>query len=159
MRSHALQTPSQSRSGSAHCEVIFFSYCAVCACWLTNALKCMASACIFEIHTQESRSERALRSHVLESGFLGRSRSKTFFHISKAWFETALRSQGAKIRLSNQERGRMTLWNVFRNAILAHVNTAIIIHQDLWTILHVWKSASRSHPKNVPTSLLRMTFH
>ena len=29
MRSHALQTPSQSRSGSAYCEVIFCSYCAV----------------------------------------------------------------------------------------------------------------------------------
>ena len=28
VRSHALQTPSQSRTGSAHCEVIFCSYCA-----------------------------------------------------------------------------------------------------------------------------------
>ena len=27
--SHALQMPSQSRSGSAHCEVIFCSHCAV----------------------------------------------------------------------------------------------------------------------------------
>ena len=33
MRSHALQTPSQSRSGSAHCKVIFCSYCAVRADW------------------------------------------------------------------------------------------------------------------------------
>ena len=29
VHSHALQTPSQSRSGSAHCEVIVCSYCAV----------------------------------------------------------------------------------------------------------------------------------
>ena len=48
-----------------------------------------------------SRSERALRSHVLESGFLGGSRSKTpfFSHFksrSKAWFETALCSPGLK---------------------------------------------------------------
>ena len=60
--------------------------------------KCMASARIFKMHTHESRSERALRSHVLESGFLGGSWSKTplFFAFSKAWFETALRSHGLK---------------------------------------------------------------
>ena len=62
---------------------------------------CMDSACIFKMHTHESRSERALRSHVLESGFLGGSRSKTLFfrvskRISKAWFETALHSHGLK---------------------------------------------------------------
>ena len=58
---------------------------------------CMTSARIFKMHTHESRSERALRSHVLESDFLGGSRSKTpFFRVSKAWFETALRSHGLK---------------------------------------------------------------
>ena len=48
---------------------------------------------------------------VLESGFLGGSRSKTPFfrvskRVSKAWFETALRSHGLKsgFPLSNQER-------------------------------------------------------
>ena len=39
----------------------------------------MASARIFKMHTHESRSERALHSHGLESGFLGGSRSKTPF--------------------------------------------------------------------------------
>ena len=37
------------------------------------------SARIFKMHTHESRYERALRWHVLESGFLGGSRSKTPF--------------------------------------------------------------------------------
>ena len=78
VRSHALQTPSQSRSRSAHCEIIFCS----CADWPMRY--CMASACIFKMHTHDWRSERALHSHVLESG------------ISKAWFETALHSQGLK---------------------------------------------------------------
>ena len=65
--------------------------------WPMRLCICMASARIFKMHTHESRSERALRSHVLESGFLGGSRSKTpFFRVSKAWFETALRSQGLK---------------------------------------------------------------
>ena len=105
VRSHALQTPSQSRSGSAHCEVIFCSYCAVCADWPMHGFS-MASARISKVHTHESRSERALRSHVLESCFLRESRSKTpFFRVSKcvskAWFETK-----AKIRLSNQERAK-----------------------------------------------------
>ena len=43
---------------------------------------CMALACIFIMHTHESRSERALRSHVLKSGFLGGSRSKTQFFFA-----------------------------------------------------------------------------
>ena len=58
---------------------------------------CMASARICKTHTHESRSKRALCSYVLETGFLGRSRSKKpFFRVSKAWFETALRSHGLK---------------------------------------------------------------
>ena len=38
VRSQALQTPSQSRTGSAHCEVIFCSYCAVRADWPMHGL-------------------------------------------------------------------------------------------------------------------------
>ena len=74
VHSHALQTPFQSRSGSAHCEVIF-------APTAHSALidPCMASARISKMHTHDSRSERALCSHVLESGFLRESRSKTPF--------------------------------------------------------------------------------
>ena len=82
----------KSRSGSAHCKVIFCSYCAVRAGWPVHGFS-MASARISKMHTHESRSERALRSHVLESGFLGGLRSKTPFlirvskRVSKAWFE------------------------------------------------------------------------
>ena len=44
--------------------------------------------------------------------------------VSKAWFETALRSHGLK-QAFKSGMGRITFWNVFRNVILAHVNTAI----------------------------------
>ena len=66
---------------------------------------CMASARIFKMHTHESRSERALRSHVLESGFLGGSRSKTpLFSRFKSLIWNSFAFTWAKIRLSNQER-------------------------------------------------------
>ena len=52
VRSHALQTPSQSRSGSAHCEIIFCSYCAVRARWLTHALMHGFSAHFKNAHTR-----------------------------------------------------------------------------------------------------------
>ena len=60
VHSQALQPPSRSRTGSAHCEVIFCSYCAD---WPFDP--CMASARISKMHTHESRSERALRSQVV----------------------------------------------------------------------------------------------
>ena len=64
VRSHALQLPSQSRTGSGHCEVIFHSYCAD---WPFDP--CMALACTSKIHTHKSRSKRALHSHVLRIRF------------------------------------------------------------------------------------------
>ena len=81
VRSHALQTPSQSRSGSVHYEVIFCSYCAIRADWPMHGFS-MASVCNSKLHMHESRSERALRSHVLESGFLRGSRSKAHFFFA-----------------------------------------------------------------------------
>ena len=95
------------------------------------AYKCMASARIFKMHTHESRSERALRSHVLESGFLGGSRSKTpLFSRFKSLIWNSFAFTCAKIRLSNQERAESrSVQNVFLNVILAHVNTAIIFIQ------------------------------
>ena len=71
--------------------------------------QCMASARISKMCTHESRSERALRSHVLESGFLRRSRSKTpLFSCFKTRFKSLIWKSFAftkgKIRLSNQER-------------------------------------------------------
>ena len=100
VRLHGLQTPFQSRSGTAHCEWYFAPTTqSARADWPMRL--CMASARIFKMHTHESRSETALRLHGLESGFLGESRSKTPFfrvskRVSKAWFETALRLHGLK---------------------------------------------------------------
>ena len=70
---------------------------------------CIASARTSKMHTHESRSERALRSHVLESGFLRGSRSKTpFFSHFKTCFKSLIWKSFAftkgKIMLSNQER-------------------------------------------------------
>ena len=59
MRSHALQTPSQSRSGSAHCEVIFCSHCAVRADWPMHGFSAHS-----KMHTHESCSERAKCIHM-----------------------------------------------------------------------------------------------
>ena len=82
-------------------RVIFCSYTTQSARADWPMRLCMVLARIFKMHTHESRSERALRSHGLESGFQGGSRSKTpflsrFKRVSKAWFETALRSHGLK---------------------------------------------------------------
>ena len=70
---------------------------------------CMALARILKMHTHESRSKRALRSHVLESGFLGGSRSKMpFFSRFKTCFKSLIWNSfactWANIRLSDQER-------------------------------------------------------
>ena len=71
----ALQLPSQSRSGSAHCEVIFCSHCAVHADWHMHAWlqRAFPKAC-----TRTNHVPKELCVHnVLESGFLRGSRSKT----------------------------------------------------------------------------------
>ena len=70
---------------------------------------CMASARISKMYTHKSRFERALHSHVLESGFLGGSQSKTpLFSRFKTRFKSLIWNSfaftWAKIRLSNQER-------------------------------------------------------
>ena len=101
VRSHALQMPSHSRSGSAHCEVIYF------VPTVHSALidPCMASARDSNMHTNESHSERALHSHVLETGFLCGSRSKTaFFSRFKSLIWKNFAFTKGKLRLSNQER-------------------------------------------------------
>ena len=54
VHSQALQLPSRSQTGSAHCKVIFCSYC-------TD----IPMHGISKMHTHESRSERALCSQVL----------------------------------------------------------------------------------------------
>jgi len=93
VHSHALQMPSQSRSGSAHSQGIFCSYTAQSA--LIDP--CMASARISKMHTHKSFSERALCSHVLESRFLCESRSKMPFILRfKSLIWNSLHSQGLK---------------------------------------------------------------
>ena len=88
---------------------------------------CMASACISKMHTHESRSERALHSQRVKSGFLGRSRSKTLFfsHFKCLIWKNFAFSTG-KIRLSNQESDRITFWNSFPNVIGSFVNRATV---------------------------------
>ena len=118
---HCKRLP-QSRSGSAHCEVIFCSYCAVRTDWPMHGFS-MASARISKMHMHKSCSERALRSHVLESGFLGGSRSKTvLFSCFKMRFKSLIWNSFAFTWAKNQAfksgKGRMTFWNVFRNVIL-----------------------------------------
>ena len=62
MRSHALQTPSHSRSGSAHCEVIFCSYCAVRARCLTHAFMQGYSTHFLNAHGQITGPKRRFRT-------------------------------------------------------------------------------------------------
>ena len=110
--------PSQSRSGSAHCEVIFCSYCAVRADLPMHGFS-MAWARISKMHTHESRSERALCSHVLESGFLGGSRSKMqFFSRFKSLIWNSFVFTWAKMRLSNQERAE----SLYKNKVLKRLS-------------------------------------
>ena len=98
VRSHALEMPSQSRSGSAHCEVIFCSYCTVRA-------DCPMHG--FSAHFQNAHARITFRKSFAFT--CPRIRLSTritiqnalFFAFQnafqlKAWFETALRSQGLK---------------------------------------------------------------
>ena len=105
VRSHALQTPSQSRSGSAHCEVIFCSYCAVRADWPMHG---------FSAHFQNAHARITFRKSFAFT--CPRIRLSTRITIQNAFFflhfKTRFKSliwnsfafTRAKIRLSNQER-------------------------------------------------------
>ena len=75
--SQALQPPSRSQTGSAHCKVIF---CFYCADWPG-----MASAHISKKCTRMNQVPKELCVHKSsESGFLGESQSKTpFFAFQK----------------------------------------------------------------------------
>ena len=96
VRSHASQTPSQSRTGSAHCEVkIFCSYCAVRADWPMHGLS---------VHFQNAHAWITFRNSFAFT--CPRIRLSTRItiqndllfqkHVSKAWFEKALCSQRIK---------------------------------------------------------------
>ena len=119
------------------CEVIFCSYCAVCADWPRTAH-------ISKMRTHESRSERALRSHVLRTRLSMRITTQNALYftfqkrVSKAWFERALRSQrgksGFKIRKGSESRSEtasgtwfVPLWTgpVFNTTHIAHTYTPV----------------------------------
>ena len=107
VRSHTLQIPSQSRSGSAHCEVIFCSYCAVRADWFQNA------------HARITFLESGVlytRITIQNAPF---SRFKTRFE-SLIWNSFAF--TWAEIRHYKSGKGRITFRNVFWNVIRSHVN-------------------------------------
>ena len=100
VRSHALQTPSQSQSGSAHCEVIFCSHCAVRADWPMHG---------FSTHFQNAHA----RINFLKSFAFTwpRIRLSMWITIQNALFShfksliwNSFAFTRAIIRLSNQER-------------------------------------------------------
>ena len=82
--SHALQMLSQSRTGSAHCGVIFCSY------WLTHAwLQCAFPKCACTNHVPK---ELCIHN-TSESGFLLEARSKTPFISQNAFQKPDLKGQ------------------------------------------------------------------
>ena len=107
--SQALPTPSQSRTGSAHCEVIFCSYCAVRADWPMHGF----SAHFKNAHVRFTfRKSFAFTCPRNQAFYRNHDPKCLFFHvskrISKAWFERALRSQrlksGFQIRKGSESR-------------------------------------------------------
>ena len=120
VRSQALQTPSRSRKGSLRCEINYFVPTAQSA--LIDP--CMASPRISKMHTHESRSKRALRSHVLRIR-LSTTRitiQTPLFPRFKSLISKSFAFTQGKIELSNQERVRITFRNGFRNVIHSFVN-------------------------------------
>ena len=90
-----LQMPSQSRPGSAHCEVIFCSYCAVRADWPMHG---------FSAHFQNAHVLITFRKSFAFTGpqdqafYADHDPKRPFFRISKAWFDRVLHSQRVKSR-------------------------------------------------------------
>ena len=105
VRSHALQTPSQSRTGSAHCEVIFCSYFAVRADWPMHG---------FIAHFQNAHARITFRKSFAftcpqnQAFSADHNPKRPFFRVSKAWFKRALHSQrvksGFQIRTGSESR-------------------------------------------------------
>ena len=132
---HCKRTPSQSRTGSAHCEVIFCSYCAVRADWPMHG---------FSVHFQNAHTRITFR----KSFAFTCPQNQAFYDpkcplysVSKAHFKSLIWKSFAftkgKIRLSNQERVRFAFQNGFRNVIPSFVNRPTVAQVDLdHTCLH-----------------------
>ena len=111
MRSQALQTPSQSQTGSAHCEVIFCSYCAVRADWSMHG---------FSAHFQNAHARITFRKSFAftcpqnQAFYVDHDPKRQIFGFKSLIWKSFAITKG-KIRLSNQERVRIPFWNVFWN--------------------------------------------
>ena len=105
VRSHALQMPSQSRSGSAHWEVIFCSFCAVRVRWLTHALMHGFSAHFWNAHARITfRKSFAFTCPRIRLSRRITIQNPLFFSCFKSLLWNSFVFTWAKIRLSNQER-------------------------------------------------------
>ena len=97
VRSQALETPSQSWTGSAHCEVIFCSYCAVRADWPMHGFSAHFQNAHARITFQKSFSFTILRKKLSTWITIQNALFFAFqMYISKPWFERALHSQRGK---------------------------------------------------------------
>ena len=85
--------------------------------------------CISKVCTQESRSERALRSHVLRIRLVRQITTPKcpFCALQKPDLKELCVHKG-KIRLSNQERVRITIWYGFQNVITLFVNRPYMLY-------------------------------
>ena len=93
VRSQALQMLCQSRTGSAHCEVISCSYCPVRADWPMHGF----SAHFQNVHARITFRKRfTLTCPQNQAFYVDRDPKRPYFRVSKAWFERALRSQRVK---------------------------------------------------------------
>ena len=106
VRSHALQTPSRSRTGSAHCEVKFVP--------TAQTNPCLASARNTKMRMHKSRSERALRSHILR---IRLSRRITIQNALLSHFKSQIWKSFAftkgKIRKGSKSRSKTALGTWF----------------------------------------------
>ena len=98
MRSHVLQTPSQSRSGSAYCEVIFCSHCAVRADWPMHGFSAHFQNAHARITFRKSFAFTCLRIRISRRITI---QNALFFVFQNAFQKpdlkhAALRSQGLK---------------------------------------------------------------
>ena len=112
--SHALQTPSQSRTGSAHCEVIFCSHCAVHADIPMHGISTHFQNAHARITFRKSFAFTCPQNQVSCADY---DPKRQFFRISKACQSFAFTK--GKLRLSNQESVRITQ---LRNVIPSFVN-------------------------------------
>ena len=126
---------SWSRIGSAYCEVISCSYCTD---WPLHD---------FSMHFQNAHAWITLRKELClhkssEWGFLGGPESKTpLFSHFKSLIWKSFACTKCKVRFSNQERLRITIWSGFRNVIRPFVNRPRERERERETYDGAWNSS------------------